>query len=218
MGAASKAEVAVVFVDTSPRGADVQGEEKDWDFGTGAGFYLNADKPPYEKNYKMYDLVVREIPEVLEKEGLGIDGKRVSLMGHSMGGHGALSIYLKNPGKYRSTSGLAPICNPTNCQWGQKAFEGYFNSPSSGSTYDSTILLSSYPTSEPLNIKIDYGTADQFHRDGQLRVEVFEEEVKKLGRGKEVDVGRREGYDHSYYFVSTFASEHVEWHAKHLKA
>ncbi|GHJ89813.1 hypothetical protein NliqN6_6215 [Naganishia liquefaciens] len=215
---AAKQGIAVVFPDTSPRGAGVEGEDKDWDFGTGAGFYLTATSEAYKKNYNMYEHIVKEIPEALEKADLGIDKSKVSIFGHSMGGHGALSLYLKNPGHYKSASGFAPIANPTECQWGQKAFSGYLASPEEGKAYDSTLLLSSYPKDQKLALKIDYGSDDQFYKDGQLRPEAFQEAVSKAGRAGEVDLQRREGYDHSYYFVSTFASEHVAWHAKYLKA
>ncbi|KAI5454273.1 hypothetical protein NCC49_004333 [Naganishia albida] len=219
LGEAARQGVAVVFPDTSPRGAGVEGEEKDWDFGTGAGFYLTATSEAYKKHYNMYEHIVNEIPEILEKADIGIDRSRVSVFGHSMGGHGALSLYLKNPGHFKSASGFAPIANPTECQWGQKAFSGYLASPEEeGKAYDSTLLLSAWPRDQKLVVRVDYGSDDQFYKDGQLRPEAFEKALQEQGRDGEVQVEKREGYDHSYYFVSTFASEHVAWHAKYLKA
>ncbi|KAJ9126368.1 hypothetical protein QFC24_002104 [Naganishia onofrii] len=215
---ASKQGIAVIFPDTSPRGAGVEGEDKDWDFGTGAGFYLTATSEAYKKNYNMYEHIVNEIPTVLEQANLGIDKSNVSIFGHSMGGHGALSLYLKNPGLYKSASGFAPIANPTECQWGKKAFGGYLATPDEGKAYDSTILLSSWPKDRNLALKVDYGSEDQFYKDGQLRPEAFQEALSKANTQGEVEIQKREGYDHSYYFVSTFASEHVAWHAKLLKA
>lgn len=215
---ASRHSIALIFPDTSPRGAGIKGEDDDWDFGTGAGFYLNATKGEWKKNYRMEECVVREIPGLVEKEGLNIDGSRMSIFGHSMGGHGALSLYLRNPGLYKSSSAFAPICNPTSCPWGQKAFTSYLSSPTEHAQYDSTLLLPHFPKDKELAIKIDYGDADKFLKDGQLLPEKFEEAVRAEGREGEVEVRRREGYDHSYFFISTFASEHIDFHAKHLKA
>lgn len=194
--AAAKHGVALVFPDTSPRGAEIEGEDKDWDFGTGAGFYINATSAAYKKHYNMYDHVLNEIPAQLGD--LNIDVKRASIMGHSMGGHGALSLALKNPGHFKSASGFAPIANPTQCPWGNKAFEGYLDGGSSeGAEYDSTLLIAKYPSDQPLAIKVDYGTSDQFYKDGQLRPEAFQEAVKKAGREKDVTIDARDGYDHS---------------------
>jgi len=123
--AAAKEGIAIVFPDTSPRGANIEGEDESYDFGSGAGFYVNATKEPWSKHYKMYDHVVKELPEMLKKSGLPLDTSRMSITGHSMGGHGAISLYLLNPEQYKSTSAFSPICHPTGCQWGKKAFEGY---------------------------------------------------------------------------------------------
>ena len=210
--------IAIVFPDTSPRGAKIEGEDADWDFGTGAGFYLNASSEKWSGHYNMEKFVVEELRGIVQSE-LSVDPERTSIFGHSMGGHGALSLYLKYPGQYKSASGFAPICNPTECQWGQKAFKGYLSDPSSeGPKHDSTHLIASYPKDEQVAIKVDYGTGDKFYQDGQLLPENFEKAVRDAGREGEVEVGRREGYDHSYFFISTFAAEHVEFHAKYLKA
>ncbi|WVQ82715.1 S-formylglutathione hydrolase [Cryptococcus sp. DSM 104549] len=209
--------LAVVFPDTSPRGAGVEGEDDDWQLGTGAGFYLNATAEKWKKHYNMYDLVVKELPEVLKEADLGLDLSRVSIMGHSMGGHGALSLYLKNPGLYKSASAFAPACNPSRTPWGINAFNNYLltrtrsHPPSEWWPYDSSMLLSSYEGTP--KILVDVGTEDQFYKDGQLEPQTLTE------AGKEgVEVRMQDGFDHSYYFISTFAPEHVAYHAKHLKA
>ncbi|WWD17727.1 S-formylglutathione hydrolase [Kwoniella shandongensis] len=209
--------IAIVFPDTSPRGAGVEGEDDDWQLGTGAGFYLNATSEKWKKHYNMYDLVVKELPEVLKEADLGLDFSRVSIFGHSMGGHGALSIYLKNPGQYKSSSAFAPACNPSKTPWGVNAFTNYLNAvtrsspPSEWLQYDSSHLLQSFKGDA--HILVDVGTEDDFLKKGQL-------EPKTLERvGKEgVEVRMQEGFDHSYYFISTFAPEHVAFHAKYLKA
>ncbi|RPA74841.1 S-formylglutathione hydrol [Ascobolus immersus RN42] len=225
---AVKYGIAVAYPDTSPRGAGVEGEDKDWDFGTGAGFYIDATNPPYDKNYKMYTYITKELPALLKEHYQEIDTERVSLMGHSMGGHGAMSIYLKNPGKYLSCSAFAPIANPVACPWGQKAFTGYFGPPPPTSSvesptpsiwqqHDSTHLIKSYPQDTPMAIKIDVGTADKFYQDGQLLVENFEKAAREAKWGEAyVEVKKRDGYDHSYYFVSSFVKDHVDFHATFL--
>ncbi|KAL7417652.1 esterase D [Mrakia frigida] len=221
LASAAKHSLAVVFPDTSPRGAGIEGEEEDWDFGTGAGFYLNATSEKYKKNYRMYELITEELPRVLEGEKeINVDNSRVSLTGHSMGGHGSLSIYLKSKaGTYKSCSAFAPITNPTACPWGTKAFAGYLSSPSTeGPSHDATLLLPNVAFSP--KILIDYGTSDNFFKQGQLLPEKFKEAARKKGLNgeEEVRVRSQEGYDHSYYFISTFVDEHVEFHAKYLKA
>ncbi|EIW72549.1 hypothetical protein TREMEDRAFT_66940 [Tremella mesenterica DSM 1558] len=228
LNTAGEENIAVVFPDTSPRGAGIKGEEDDWDFGTGAGFYLNATSEEWKEHYNMYELIVDELPKVLQEADLGLDLSRISLMGHSMGSHGALSIYLKNPGKYRSASAFAPVCNPSKTPWGIKAFSSYLSPstnsdnsqepPESWKSYDSSYLLSS--SSAPngsLHVLVDVGTADDFLKKGQLEPQTLEEATKNRQEG-EVVVRMQEGFDHSYYFISTFTPEHVRWHAKFLKA
>lgn len=218
--------LGMVFVDTSPRGAGLEGEDEDWDFGTGAGFYLNATADKYKKHYNMYDFVVKELPEVLKEANLGLDTSRMSLMGHSMGGHGALSLYLKNPGLYKSASALSPACNPSRTPWGIKAFSNYLDArtksspPAEWLEYDSSHLLSSSTAPKgSLHILVDVGTEDNFLKQGQLEPKTLEEAAKASGRGKEeVEVRMQEGFDHSYYFISTFTPEHIAWHAKFLKS
>ncbi|WRT64304.1 S-formylglutathione hydrolase [Kwoniella shivajii] len=209
--------IAIVFPDTSPRGAGVEGEEDDWQLGTGAGFYLNATADKWKKHYNMYDLVVEELPSALKKADLGLDFSRWSITGHSMGGHGALSIYLKNPGLFKSASAFSPAANPSRTPWGINAFTNYLDAktrsspPSEWLQYDSSHLLQSF--SEEAHILVDVGTEDDFLKKGQLEPKSLEA-VGKEG----VEVRMQDGFDHSYYFISTFAPEHIAFHAKHLKA
>ncbi|ORX37429.1 putative Carboxylesterase [Kockovaella imperatae] len=218
--------LALVLPDTSPRGAGIEGEDDDWDFGTGAGFYLNATADKWKKHYNMYDLVVEEIPKVLKEADLGLDFDKVSIMGHSMGGHGALTLYLKNLDKYTSASAFAPACNPSRTPWGTKAFQNYLltrtrsSPPSEWTPYDASHLLSSIDAPKgSLRMLVDTGSADDFLKKGQLEPDALKEAAKASGRGEdEVQIRLQDGYDHSYYFISTFSPEHIAFHAKHLKA
>ncbi|KAF8330436.1 putative esterase D [Cantharellus anzutake] len=219
---AAQERVALVFPDTSPRGAAVRGEDDSWDFGTGAGFYLNATLDPWSKYYNMYDFVINELPQALKTLDLPLDFTRESIFGHSMGGHGAISLYLRNPHRFRSASGFAPVLNPTRSAWGQKAFKGYLKGGlDEGKEWDSTVILSkmSPQTHRELNILIDYGDEDQFYKDRQLLPESFAETAEEAGiLGSRISVRRQSGYDHSYYFISTFGPEHIEFHSKFLNA
>ena len=215
-GPAAKKGIAVVYPDTSPRGLKIEGEDESYDFGSGAGFYVDATAEPWSKGYKMYSYITDELPAALFAQFKDkLDSSRVSITGHSMGGHGALTLFLKNPGKYKSVSAFAPICNPSNCPWGQKAFKGYFgeDNKSKWAEHDATELLGKYSGSET-DILIDVGTGDNFYKQGQLLPENFEEAAKKAG--KKVTVNYRDAYDHSYYFISTFAEDHVNHAAKYL--
>jgi S-formylglutathione hydrolase len=211
---ASKRGIAVVYPDTSPRGLGISGEDDAYDFGSGAGFYVDATKEPYKHGYRMYSYIVDELPGALFSHFKELDSKRISITGHSMGGHGALTLFLKNPGRYKSVSAFAPIANPSNCPWGQKAFSGYFgeDDKSRWSEHDATELIAKFP--KETDILIDVGTGDNFYKQGQLLPEKFEEAAKKAGKG--VKVRYQDGYDHSYFFISTFASDHVEHAAKAL--
>ena len=151
---AARVGLAVVFPDTSPRGVSIEGQDDSYDFGSGAGFYVNATNPKWSKNYNMYDYVNSELPDLVQ-ELFPVDSKKRSIMGHSMGGHGALISYLKNPGKYSSVSAFSPICNPTQSPWGQKAFEGYLGSVEAGKEYDATELISKYEGPKYQAILID---------------------------------------------------------------
>lgn len=209
---ASAHSIAIVFPDTSPRGLNHSGEDSSYDFGTGAGFYLDATKAPYSHGYKMESYITKELPSALTSQFHELDGSRMSIFGHSMGGHGALSLFLRNPGMYKSVSAFAPIANPVNCEWGKKAFTGYFGEEEKDkwAEHDSTELVKKYKDGK-FEALIDVGTGDNFYKQGQLLPEKFEE-------ASGVKVNMREGYDHSYYFIASFAKEHVEWAAKALKA
>lgn len=211
---ASEKGIAVVYPDTSPRGLEIAGEDESYDFGSGAGFYVDATQDPWTKGYNMYSYITDELPKALFNHFKELDGNRVSITGHSMGGHGALTLFLKNPGMYKSVSAFAPICNPKNCPWGDKAFSGYFgkDNKSKWDEHDATELLPKYP--HDTDILIDVGTGDNFYKQEQLLPENFEKAAKSAG--KSVKVNYREGYDHSYFFISTFASDHVDHAAKYL--
>lgn len=170
---------------------------------------------------QMYSHIVHEIPSVLSEAKLPLDLSRSSIFGHSMGGHGALTLYLREgSNKYKAASAFSPICHPTACPWGEKAFKGYLSGGvEAGKEHDATELISSGTTKgKKLNILIDSGLADNFYEQKQLLPEDFEAAARKAGHGEdEVRVRLQEGYDHSYFFISTFGPEHVRWHAKFLK-
>mmetsp|Transcript_1519 Transcript_1519/g.1781 ORF Transcript_1519/g.1781 Transcript_1519/m.1781 type:complete len:283 (-) Transcript_1519:1799-2647(-) len=212
--AAAEAGVALVAPDTSPRGAGVEGEDDGWDFGTGAGFYVNATTPKFSKNYNMYEYVTSELPGLVSKE-LPIDDSRKSVFGHSMGGHGALICALKNPGMYRSASAFSPICHPSNCPWGEKAFTGYLGEDkSTWAAYDATALASVY-SGPKLDILCDQGVDDQFYKDKQLLPEDLVASCKSNDK-VQLEMRMQDGYDHSYYFIATFVEDHIKFHAKHM--
>lgn len=207
---AAEQGIALCFPDTSPRGDGVADDEA-YDLGQGAGFYLNATQTPWAPHFRMFDYVADELPALLDK-AFAIDPDRQSITGHSMGGHGALTLALSRPEQYRSVSAFAPICNPTQSDWGRKQFETYLGGVEAGKAHDATELMRSNPFDGPM--LIDTGTEDQFwdllgteamaaamaHRrqDGQLRFQ--------------------KGYDHSYFFISTFMEDHVAFHAEALYA
>lgn len=220
--AAARLNLIIVAPDTSPRGARVAGEDDAYDFGTGAGFYLNATQEPYRPYYRMYDYVVEELPALIEQlfpsPAAPAKQRRCSITGHSMGGHGALVCALRNPGKYCSVSAFAPIAHPSVCPWGQKAFRGYLGGIEAGEMYDATLLVADPGRAQACNlddILIDQGTADQFWCEGQLLPEDFVAAAKNAGQ--KVTLRMQEGYDHSYFFVSTFIEDHLEFHAKRLR-
>ncbi|KAK2461618.1 hypothetical protein APHAL10511_006081 [Amanita phalloides] len=219
LGPAASEGIAILFPDTSPRGAGIEDEDNDWDFGTGAGFYLDATNPTYSKHYNMYTHVTVELPQVIQDAGLPIDLTRQAIFGHSMGGHGALTLYLISKTKqYRSASAFAPVANATKCAWGKKAFAGYLQGglAEASERYDATELISR--AIDPVNILVDYGTDDNFYKQGQLLPENFLNAARKAGYDENyVRLRPQKGYDHSYYFVSTFASEHIQFHAKFLR-
>lgn len=216
---AAKAGIAVLYPDTSPRGADLPGETDSWDFGAGAGFYVNATQAPWSKHYHMEAYVAEELPAAIFAEfGDQLDSSRVSITGHSMGGHGALTLFLKNPGKYKSVSAFAPISNPTACPWGDKAFSGYLGAADKEAwkAHDATHLVSGAAwKGKELPLLVDVGTGDNFYKQGQLLPENLEKAVKDNGVTG-VTVRYQEDYDHSYFFISSFAEDHVKHAAKYL--
>jgi len=215
---ASEKGVAVVYPDTSPRGLGIEGEDEGWDFGTGAGFYVDATKEPWSKGYKMYTYINEELPKALFSSFDQLDSNKVSITGHSMGGHGALTLFLKNPGKYKSVSAFAPIANPSNCPWGQKAFKGYFgeDQKEKWAEHDATELVKKWKG--PLNMLIDVGTGDNFYKQGQLLPENFSKAAKEAGNEDGLTLRMQPDYDHSYYFMASFADDHVAHAAKYLFA
>ncbi|EXJ88248.1 S-formylglutathione hydrolase [Capronia coronata CBS 617.96] len=216
---ASKKGIAILYPDTSPRGVGIQGEDDSWDFGTGAGFYVDATASPWSNNYKMYSYITEELPKTVFAAFDQIDSSRVSISGHSMGGHGALSLYLRNPGKYKSVSAFAPIANPLKCPWGEKAFKGYFGDEwqKKGAEHDSTELLKKWKGGE-LDILIDVGTGDNFYKQGQLLPENFFAAAEEIGQEKGVNIRMQPDYDHSYYTMASFSDDHINHAAKYLFA
>lgn len=211
---AAEQGIMIVAPDTSPRSCGVQGEDDSYDFGSGAGFYVDATEENWKTNYRMFSYVTKELPALIASNFPVLPEKQ-SVFGHSMGGHGALICFLKNPGLYKSVSAFSPICNPVQCPWGQKALAGYLGSDKeTWKEYDATELVKNYDGPIP-DILIDQGTDDQFY-PSQLLPENFVEAC----RSKNVPVTLRmqEGYDHSYYFISSFVEDHVKHHARHLKA
>ncbi len=210
--AASQLGVIVVCPDTSPRHSDHPMEHDHYDFGSGAGFYVNATQKPWSENYQMYDYVATELPELIA-EHFPIDATRMGIFGHSMGGHGALTIGLKHPDIFKSISAFSPIVAPMQCPWGQNAFSGYLgNNKNDWKSYDATQLIYDGYTSKN-SILIDQGDADDFLSE-QLKPELFETACKK--RGQALTLRLQSGFDHSYYFISSFMQEHVEFHASNL--
>ena len=207
------AELGLILVapDTSPRGAGVPDDPQGaWDFGLGAGFYVNASQQPWARHYRMYDYVVRELPALVEANFPVSDKRGIS--GHSMGGHGALICALKNPGRYQSVSAFAPIANPSSCAWGEKAFAGYLGEDRAAwQEWDACALLAR--AGEKLPILVDQGESDEF-LELQLKPEVLRAAAAAAGHPLTLRV--QPGYDHSYYFIASFIDEHLRYHAEAL--
>lgn len=215
----SKYGFAVVFPDTSPRGANIKGEDEAYDFGTGAGFYVDATQEPWLNNYKMYSYIHSELQSELAKQFPQLDFEdNISITGHSMGGFGALSGFFKNPGKYKSVSAFAPICNPLACPWGEKAFGNYLGADKeSWYKYDPTYLIKDYSNDNQPDILIHQGSKDGFYyKDHQLQPEKLVAAASESGYKGQIDLKIAEGYDHLYFFISTFVEEHAKHHAKYL--
>ena len=208
------AELGLIFVapDTSPRGEGVPDDpDGAYDFGLGAGFYVNATEEPYAKHYQMRDYIEKELPEIITMN-FPANMNRQGIMGHSMGGHGALTIGLRNPQTYLSISAFAPIVSPLNCPWGAKALGGYIGeNQKKWREYDARALLADGARAEDL--LVDQGTADNFLQD-QLKTQLLEDICEKVGQ--KATIRYQPGYDHSYYFIATFMEEHLRWHAARL--
>jgi S-formylglutathione hydrolase len=204
--------IAIVAPDTSPRGDGVPDDpEGSWDFGLGAGFYVNATQAPWNTHYRMYDYVVDELP-TLVNELLPVDGSRAGITGHSMGGHGALTIGLRNPARFRSVSAFSPICSPANCPWGHKALGNYLGADTAAwLEHDACHLIQQ--TEERLPILIDQGGNDGFLVE-QLKPELLLKAATDVGYPVTLRV--QAGYDHSYFFVASFIGEHLAFHAANL--
>ncbi len=210
--ALAEAGLMVICPDTSPRGLQLPGEHESWDFGAGAGFYVNAKTQAYRDHYRMEDYINLEIYGILERE-FGLSG-RISLFGHSMGGHGALTLGLKYPERYRSLSAFAPITHPVACPWGQKAFAGYLGSDRELWDLHDACRLVQKGKRHPKPILIDQGTEDSFLKEGQLQPDEFRK-VCEAG-GQELTLRYQQAYDHSYYFIASFIEDHIAFHAKVL--
>ncbi|WGE57092.1 S-formylglutathione hydrolase [Actinobacillus equuli] len=201
--------IAIVMPDTSPRGETVANDEG-YDLGQGAGFYLNATQQPWAAHFRMYDYIVQELPALIEAN-FPVSDKR-SISGHSMGGHGAIQIGLKNPERYCAISAFSPIVTPSQVPWGQKAFTAYLGeNQTAWAEYDSFALLDNVSPDRP--ILIEQGLADSFYPT-QLQPEIFTEKAQKLGF--DVTLNLHEGYDHSYFFIASFIEKHIAFHAKAL--
>ena len=210
---AAEAGVAIVCPDTSPRGEGIPDDpEAAYDFGLGAGFYVKATQEPWSTNYNMYDYVTKELPDVLAGSDLPLDTENCSIMGHSMGGHGALTIALKNAGKYKAVSAFSPICSPLNCPWGEKALGNYIGDDRQDwKQYDACALIAK--ADEKLHILVDQGQNDDF-LGSQLKPELLQQACQETGHP--LTLRYQAGYDHSYFFIATYIEDHINHHAQAL--
>jgi S-formylglutathione hydrolase len=209
-------DFGLIFVapDTSPRGPDVPGDPSNaYDFGLGAGFYVDATESPFAKNYRMWSYVTEELPKLVA-EHFPVDAARQSILGHSMGGHGALTVALRNPNRYRAASAFAPIVAPSQVPWGNKALGGYLGTNKAAWRKHDTVALIE-DGAKFSGFLVDYGDADQFLTE-QLRPDLLQAACEKAGIP--LALRRQSGYDHSYYFISTFMADHLHWHAERLRA
>ncbi len=213
---ASELGLALIAPDTSPRGVGLPGDSDSWDFGVAAGFYVDATEAPWSRHYRMYSYVTRELP-ALVSANFPVDPDRQGIFGHSMGGHGALTLGLRNPGQYRSISAFAPISAPMRCPWGEKAFTGYLGADREAwRAHDACELIRSIPdaTRRPA-LLVDQGLADAF-LETQLKPERLEQACRE--KGYPLTLRRHAGYDHGYYFISSFIEDHLRHHARALLA
>ena len=211
---AAELGLALIAPDTSPRGANVPGETADWDLGVGAGFYLDATQAPWATHYRMESYLTAELLPLLA-DALPLDADRIGIFGHSMGGHGALTLALRHPGLFKSVSAFAPICAPSQCPWGRKAFTAYLgNDESSWAAHDASALMGQLRHAPfPGGIRIDQGLADKFLAE-QLHPESFEAACAQAGQP--LALHRHAGYDHGYYFIASFMADHLKHHAGQL--
>jgi S-formylglutathione hydrolase len=209
---AAELGIALIAPDTSPRGLGLPGEQAAMDLGVGAGFYVDATEAPWSQGYKMYTYLTQELPAFIAAH-FAVDTTRVSIAGHSMGGHGALTIALKHPKMYRSVSAFAPICSPMRCPWGEKAFTHYLGSDqSTWQAYDATALILSRGWLGPA-ILVDQGTHDPFLHQ-QLKPELLQAACQEAG--VPLHLRMQKSYDHSYFFIATFMEDHLRYHARYL--
>lgn len=209
---AAENEIIVIAPDTSPRDANIEHENDSYDLGTGAGFYVDATNSPWCENYRMYSYITKELPDLVRSE-LSIATTRHGICGHSMGGHGALTIGLKNPDQYHSISAFAPICAPTQCEWGRKALTAYLGQKSEQwNQYDAVELINQGFKSNN-EILIDQGAGDDFLKT-QLKPELLQQVCKD--NNQQLNLRIQQGYDHSYYFISSFIGDHIKFHASLL--
>ncbi len=209
---AAEHNMVVISPDTSPRGTNTPGEDEDYALGTGAGFYVDATEEPWAKHYRMYSYITQELQQLIV-ENFPVDAQKQAITGFSMGGHGALVLGLRNPELYRSVSALAPICAPSQCPWGQNAYNHYLGADqTSWSSYDTIALLQQGARQSTLHV--DQGSADEFLQE-QLQPHVLEQACSEAGQ--ELHLRILEGYDHSFYFVASVIGEHVALHAERLQ-
>jgi S-formylglutathione hydrolase len=214
---AAELGLALLMPDTSPRGAGLPGEAEQWDFGVGAGFYLDATREPWARHWRMESWLMRELlPQV--RQHAAVLPECSAVFGHSMGGHGALTLALRHPGAFASVSALAPICAPTRCAWGHKAFAGYLGDDRAAwAAHDASELMRAQRRAPyPQGLLIDQGLADKFLADGQLQPEAFEAACAAVGQP--LTLRRHAGYDHGYYFVATLVDDHLRHHAAALRS
>lgn len=212
---AARLGIAIVAPDTSPRGEGVPDDpDGEYDLGLGAGFYVNATQAPFDRHYQMYDYIVEELPELIEAN-FPVSSQR-AISGHSMGGHGALCIALKNPQRYTSVTAFSPIANPSQCPWGKKAFSAYLGEDKQRwLAYDSTELMKNSKGAKQLPALVDQGDADNF-LEAQLKPQALSDAAEQSAYP--LTLRMQQGYDHSYYFISSFIAEHLRFHDQYLRA
>lgn len=210
---AEQYKLVIVGPDTSPRGCNIPGEDDSYDFGSGAGFYVDATQAPWNQNYRMYSYVTKELRELVEKNFKFVDAARTGITGHSMGGHGALVCFFRNPQIYKAVSAFAPISNPINSSWGQKCMSAYLGPDKTAwSQYDATELVKNQPQ-KSVKILVDQGTKDEWM--SYLVPNNFPEACRMIGQP--IEYNERDGYDHGYYFVSTFIESHLRYFSETLR-